>query len=78
MRGWIVVMAALTLVGCKKKDAAADSADSGYVDYSQLECDPVGANPEMGALLNADLDSDVEIIVKDPQHPGDPGPLNLP
>jgi hypothetical protein len=32
----------------------------------------------MGALLNAPVASDVQVIVKTPQHPGDPGPDNLP
>jgi hypothetical protein len=49
-----------------------DDASAGYV------CDPEGANPEMGMLLNAPLDSDVEVINKTPQHPGDPGPKDLP
>jgi len=41
-------------------------------------CDPVGANPAMGQLLNAPLGSDVQVIIKQPQHPGHPGPTNLP
>jgi hypothetical protein len=49
-----------------------DAAVGGYV------CDPEGADPEMGELLNAPLEDDVEVIVKTPQHPGDPGPENLP
>lgn len=47
-------------------------ADVAYV------CDPKGANPAMGDLFNAPLASDVEVITKEPQHPGDPGPNNLP
>jgi hypothetical protein len=41
-------------------------------------CDPKGADPVMGMLLNAPVDSDVEVVVKKPQHPGTPGPLDLP
>jgi hypothetical protein len=41
-------------------------------------CDPKGANPAMGDLFNAPLANDVEVITKEPQHPGDPGPSNLP
>lgn len=41
-------------------------------------CDPVGAVPAVGTLLNASLDTDVDVIVKEAQHPGNPGPLNLP
>jgi len=52
-------------------DGAFD-ADVAYV------CDPKGANPAMGDLFNAPLASDVEVITKEPQHPGDPGPSNLP
>ena len=45
---------------------------------TEFTCDPMGDDPAMGALLNAPVDSDVTVIVKDPQHPGDPGPDNLP
>jgi len=55
--------------------AMSDGGEPGVIDPS---CDPKGANPEMGALLNAPVDSDVEVIVKKPQHPGKPGPKDLP
>ncbi len=55
-------------------DAAGNSSDGDVA----FVCDPVGANPGVGALLNAPLDSDVEVVVKTPQHPGNPGPLDLP
>ncbi|TPV95144.1 MAG: hypothetical protein B7733_11545 [Myxococcales bacterium FL481] len=55
-------------------DAAGDDDDAGG-----WVCDEVGAHPEMGALLNAPVDpAQVEIIVKVYQHPGNPGPLELP
>lgn len=43
-------------------------------------CDPKGANPAMGALLNAPLAADVQVIKKTPTHPnpGNPGPGGLP
>ncbi|MBL4634800.1 MAG: hypothetical protein JKY56_13080 [Kofleriaceae bacterium] len=55
-------------------DAAGNSSDGDVA----FVCDPVGANPGVGALLNAPLDSDVEVVMKTPQHPGNPGPLDLP
>ncbi len=63
---------------CGDDDGQVSFDASNVVDASGFTCDPVGANPEMGMLLNAPVDSDVEVIVKTPQHPGDPGPANLP
>lgn len=75
----LLLASSLSLLGCGddggtgNPDAAPDPGDAaGYT------CDPVGPNPGMGALLNAPVDSDVEVIVKAPQHPGDPGPNDLP
>lgn len=45
---------------------------------STYTCDPMGSNPAMGELLNAPVDSDVTVVMKTPQHPGDPGPEGLP
>jgi len=75
-----VLAASLTLVfaTCGDDDGQATFDASTTVDASGFVCDPVGANAEMGGLLNAAVDSDVEVIVKTPQHPGDPGPTNLP
>lgn len=74
---WVCLAAGGLAVG-----ACGDETSSSGVDANNGEdeyvCDPVGANPEMGSLLNAPLDGDVEVIVKTPQHPGDPGPDNLP
>lgn len=69
----------LAFAACGDDDGGS-SADANNTsnDAAGFTCDPVGANPEMGALLNAPLESDVEVIVKNPQHPGDPGPDNLP
>lgn len=41
------------------------------------QCDPASGTPQ-GQLLNAPLDNGVEVIMKTPSHPGDPGPDNLP
>ena len=59
-------------------DPNADETDSGNDDGSDYVCDPMGENPDVGELLNAPLEDDVEVIIKEPQHPGDPGPDNLP
>jgi hypothetical protein len=53
------------------------SSDGGEPSID-ASCDPEGADPVMGKLLNAAVDSDVEVVVKKPQHPGKPGPLELP
>lgn len=55
-------------------DAAVVGDDAGVA----FVCDPVGSVPAVGTLLNASLDNDVEVIVKEATHPGDPGPLDLP
>lgn len=63
----------MLLVGCPADDDPTDSETDGVV-----ECDPVGDNPIMNGLLNEPVQADVEVITKTPQHPGDPGPDNLP
>lgn len=69
---------ALALTGCPEGGKAED-ADTGTDDETGgAACDPVGANPEVGGLLNAPVADDVEVIVKVPQHPGLAGPDNLP
>ena len=72
------VMISLCL-GCGDSDSNPAN-DAGIEADASTEwmCDPVGSNPEMGALLNAPLANDVEVIEKTPQHPGHPGPDNLP
>jgi hypothetical protein len=55
-----------------------DTADSNPNEGHLFVCDPVGTHPAMGELLNGPLEADVEVIVKTPQHPGAPGPLDLP
>jgi hypothetical protein len=74
--------ALLVAAGCGD-DGGGNSSDADVNDtidasVEEYTCDPVGANPAVGLLLNAPLDSSVEVIVKDPRHPGDPGPSNLP
>ncbi|MEM7152566.1 MAG: hypothetical protein AAF799_06980 [Myxococcota bacterium] len=74
----LVLVSALGLgVSCTEDsgDDATGMDDEGGEDFM---CDPVGANAEMGALLNAPVADDVEVIVKQAQHPGNPGPLDLP
>ena len=70
----------LLLAGCPAGDDgnADTTGETGEGETEGFVCDPAGANPEMGALLNAPVADDVEVIVKDPQHPGQPGPENLP
>ncbi len=55
-----------------------DDDVSGMTEGVPADCDPVGAVPEVGALLNAPVEADVEVIIKTPRHPGPPGPENLP
>lgn len=71
---------ALPVAGCGDDEQTGMNADARTTDEvdAGFVCDPVGDDPAMGALLNAPVESDVQIIVKDPQHPGDPGPENLP
>lgn len=59
-------------------DGGDDGQNPGADTGTAFVCDPAGANAAMGALLNAPVHADVEVVVKDPQHPGDPGPQNLP
>lgn len=70
---------AFVAIGCSD-DGGGGDIDAGMEPDAGMEymCDPVGANPDVGALLNAPVDDDVEVIVKQPQHPGEPGPDNLP
>lgn len=75
------VLLALSLASCGDDGASANDAGvvaDGGVDAGGFVCDPVGANPVVGELLNAPVASDVEVIVKEPQHVGNPGPENLP
>lgn len=55
-------------------DGMGESGDGGTDEV----CNPDGPTPEMGALLNAPVEDDVEVIVKTPQHPGPAGPDGLP
>lgn len=73
--------ALLSFVACGgDDDGTSEGTDAGPGDDGAVGfiCDPAGAFPAMGALLNAPVENDVEVIVKEPQHPGDPGPANLP
>ncbi len=78
--GAALVAACLSLAACgdeggsEEADAAVNAADANTV----FQCDPKGVNPEMGDLLNAELEQGVEVIVKEPVHPGNPGPIDLP
>ena len=68
-------------VGCGDDGDGSAGNDAGMNEdggAEVYECDPVGANPGQGALFNAPLADDVEVIEKEPQHPGDPGPTDLP
>lgn len=86
MQSWTVIATlagSLCLTACDGGDAdTADTADTDDASESDtdaaLECDPEGPNPEQAALFNAPIEDDVEVVEKTPQHPGDPGPENLP
>jgi hypothetical protein len=66
--------AMMTVPACNEEPAAEGQDDNG----EEAQCDPVGVDAERGMLLNAPLAADVEVIQKQPQHPGAPGPLGLP
>ncbi len=76
---WSLALAGLvlTLTGCPP-DGNPSSDDSDDGDSDGAVCDPMGADPQMGALLNAPVADDVEVIQKQPQHPGPAGPDDLP
>ena len=85
MLSWTVIATlagSLGLTACDGGDGDGDSADtddsSASDTESALECDPQGPNPEQAALFNAPIEDDVEVVEKQPQHPGEPGPENLP
>jgi hypothetical protein len=71
----------LCLTACdddaQEEPADTDGDTDGDTDAA-LECDPEGPNPEQAALFNAPIEDDVEVVEKVPQHPGEPGPENLP
>lgn len=68
----------LTLCGCPTSDDDPPPGQDTEGDSDGAVCDPVGADAEMGMLLNAPVAEDVEVIVKTPQHPGAAGPSDLP
>lgn len=59
-------------------EGGSAGASEGGAPTSDDSCDPKGADPIMGKLFNEPVESDVEVIVKKAQHPGKPGPLDLP
>lgn len=71
---------AIALLGACGDDGAVtdDNGPGGSTGSSSAQCDPVGVEAEVGMLLNAPVEADVEVIIKQPQHPGAPGPENLP
>ncbi len=77
---WSVVAGGVFVGACDGGDESEGSdTDQGETDsVGDLDCDPQGAIPEVGALLNAPVEDDVEVIVKTPRHPGPPGPTALP
>jgi len=79
---WVVLGLVVGLSACGDDAGSADDAagtgTGGGGDDAAAMCDPVGATPEVGALLNAPVAADVEVIQKTPQHPGAPGPVDLP
>lgn len=81
-RTTLFVLPAFLFLAAAVASTCADPDDDDMMgdddDDDGWECDPVGANPEMGMLLNEPLDPAVQVVQKVPQHPGNPGPLNLP
>lgn len=77
-----LLLAALSFSACGNDDDDGPSgvADAGIGADAAVEyvCDPVGGNADQGGLFNAALGDDVEVIVKQPSHPGFPGPVDLP
>ena len=71
----LALVLCVALAGCPAEEVT-DPTEA--PTETAFECDPVGADPVVGELLNAPLDDDVEVIEKVPQHPGDPGPDGLP
>lgn len=76
----LALVLGFALTACPETDDGNGNGDgeTGNDDGADGSCDPVGDNPEMGALLNAPVAADVEVIAKTPQHPGPAGPENLP
>ncbi|MBA3393167.1 MAG: hypothetical protein H0T89_11005 [Deltaproteobacteria bacterium] len=79
---WVGLLAASTLMAAACGDDANTPTDAATIDAVDAAegciCDPVGAFPQQGALLNAPLKTDVEVLVRQPRHPGCAGPKNLP
>lgn len=71
-RLWLSLILLMACGGGSSSDAGVSN------DAGVPVCDPT-TNPEaQGRLLNAPLAAEVEVIQKTPQHPGPPGPNNLP
>lgn len=56
----------------------AEMGDAAPDAFGGCVCDPVGAFPAQGTLLNAPLKTDVEVLVRATRHPGCAGPGSLP
>ncbi len=75
MISWALAAMFVAGLSCTDDPEGMDDASD---DGAEQMCDPVGPNPQVGALLNAPVADDVEVIVKTPQHPGPAGPDQLP
>ena len=81
---WVGLSSASMLMAAACGDDGNSAADAKMVDAAEPDafagctCDPVGAFPAQGTLLNAPLKTDVEVLVRPTRHPGCPGPSNLP
>jgi hypothetical protein len=78
-----LALAGLSIGACggDDDDNSGNTPDSGNATFdagTEFQCDPVGANAAQGTLFNAPVADDVEVIVKEPTHPGAPGPTDLP
>ena len=79
-RLFVTFALAMCLIPACDDDSGADTGgdDPTTAGDQDASCDPVGLYPAMNALINAPLAADVEVVIKQPTHPGAPGPLGLP
>lgn len=75
--------ASLLMAAACGDDGSNSAPDAAMTDaapdaFAGCTCDPVGAVPAQGALFNAPLNTDVEVLVRAARHPGCAGPNNLP
>lgn len=80
---WVGLASVSMLIAAACGDDGANAPDAQMSDAAPdatggCVCDPVGAFPAQGTLLNAPLKTDVEVLVRAARHPGCAGPGSLP